>query len=360
MPATDCLFNCLREVRLERFHQNFTERGLINCEQLSSLLVDDYSRFGVVSTDDRRHLFQLIHIIKSVQADGICCQHGAPTVTDANGNGPQQTKLSVPIPNPVQQKEELPDVTKNGIVRAQKLAAAVEDRSRNSTAAGQQFLKPVSKKQPPEKPGLRATEETKVFTKTAATVTDDCSGTPKFNCRKTLNFSDPDLYSDGPDSSCFLQQPAVSNTAAKPSLQSQNNNAIKTSAVAKPSGLRPPQVVLTNCISSPRAFVIPAESKPVQRQRSNRNHVSHAEPQISSNNHQTSYGVTWNDKSTEKSSFQNDDSLRRVYFSAPKTPLPGELEAYIEQIYHSNSYNYGVPGSNVHLVDKVLSVSVYI
>jgi len=364
MAATDCLLNCLREVRLERFHRNFTERGLINCEQLSSLLVDDYSRFGVVSTDDRRRLFQLIHIIKSVQADGIYCQHGVPAFTTSQSNGVQQQTIpSSSVPNSVSQKEQLPDVTRNGVVRAQKIVHAGDDRAKKCPAApGRQFIKPISSdrnyrvqyEQPADKARLHITEETKVVAKNPAAAIDDSSGTPKFNCRKTLTFSDSDLYSDGSDSNYFHQL-AVHSTPAKSLAHARSNNYVTLSSpAAKPSSLRPPQVVATTCISSPRAFVIPADSKPGTRHRSNGSHVSQTESQTSGSDRQLTHGVVQNGLPVNKASFRNDDSHRHAYFPTAMIPPQEEPETHIEQIYHSNGYNYGVPGSAVHFVDKVL------
>ena len=363
MAATGCLLNCLREVRLERFHRNFTERGLTNCEQLSSLLVDDYGRFGVVSTDDRRRLFQLIHIIKSVQADGIYCQHGTATRAVSQPSIiQQQTKPGVPTANPVHRKEELPDVTKNGVIPVQKIAAAGDARADKCPAApSRQFIKPISTdcnyrvqyEQPQEKMRLHITQETKVVGKSLAAPTDSGSGTPKFNCRKTLNFSDSDLYSDGNDSYCCRPQ-AVNSASVKPSLQPQSNNSVmSSSAAAKPSCLRPPQVVTATCTLSPRAFIIPAENRPVTRHRSSGSCASQTEAQTSRDVQRDSRRATGNSHAAKKLSFRNDDSRQHVYFPTAKIPSPEEPETHIEQIYYSSGYNYGVPGSTLRSVDKV-------
>jgi len=362
MAATDCLLNCLREVRLERFHRNFTERNLINCEQLSSLLVDDYSRFGVVSTDDRRRLFQLIHIIKAVQADGVYCQHGAAAVdTSQPKTVHQQTKSNISMPKPVHRKEELPDVTKHGLVLAQKVATAENAGNKKCPAApSRQFIKPISNdcnyrvqyEQPPQKTRLHVTQETKVVTNHVAASAHNSSGTPKFNCRKTLTFSDSDLYSDGDDGNGFWQ-PAVTDIA-KPLVQCQSNNSVTSSLSSRPSGLRPPQVVAASSVSSPRAFVIPVDDKPVTRHRSNGNHVSQAESQTSEDDH---HGVTQNGHPNKKSSLRSIGSCQHAYFPTAKVPPVDEPETHIEQIYHSNGYNYGVPGSSVHSINKVIHAS---
>jgi len=368
MAATDCLLNCLREVRLERFHQNFTERGLINCEQLSSLLVDDYSRFGVVSTDDRRRLFQLVLIIKSVQADGIYCQHGTANDTAQQPIRVQQpTKSNIPAPFPAHRKEVLPDVTRNGVIPARKMAAAGNAGAKKCPAAPhRQFIKPISSdcnyrvqyEQPNQQVKLQATQETKVVTNSLAATADDSSGTPKFNCRKTLNFSDSDLFSDGIDGSYF-HQTAVSGTSANPLSQSNKSVALSSPAAK----LRPPQFVATSCVSSPRAFVIPAESQPITRHRNSGNHISQTDSQSSGSDRQTSHGMPQNVHATKQSSFQNRQSRQHAYFPSTKIPPAEDLPTHIEQIYHSNGYNYGIPGSMVHLTDKVLkytSLTTYI
>jgi len=367
MAATDCLLNCLREVRLEWFHQNFTERGLINCEQLSSLLVDDYSRFGVVSTDDRRRLFQLIHIIKSVQADRVYCQHGAAADVAFRPNRVQQpAKSNIPMPRPSLRKDELPDVTRNGVIPSRKIATKGDRGPEKCPAAPhRQFIKPISndcnyrvqyEQQPPEKVRLNVTQETKVVANGLAVTTDGSSGTPIFNCRKTLNFSDSDLYSDSIDSSYF-HQPAVNSTPAKPSLPSHRSNSV---ALPSPSAkLQPPQFVATSCISSPRAFVISAENQPVARHHSGGSRVSQTESQSSGEDRQTSHEARHNVRCTKKLSFQNNNSRQHAYFPTAKIPPAEDPPTHIEQIYHCNGYNYGIPGSTVHSVDKVLNVHFY-
>jgi len=355
MAAADCLLNCLREVRLERFHRNFTERGLTNCEQLASLLVDDYSRFGVMSADDRRRLFQLIHIIKSVQADGIHCQHGAAGIIASQSNRvQQQTKPSIPVTNAVQRKEEMPDVTRNVTVQVQKVATAGDNtKSRECPAApSRQFIKPivndcnyrVQYEQRPETMRLHITQETKVIAKNLATAADNSCGTPVFNCRKTLNFSDCDSCSDGADTKYF-QQPAPSDTSMKPKIQSHGNDSgTFSSPAAKSSGLRPPPVVMT-CISSPRAFVVPAGNRPIMQQHSSESGVSQTESQTYNHDQQASQKVTWTGQPMK--------SRHHAYFPAEKILPSEEPETHIERIYHSSGYNYGVPGSTVHSNDKV-------
>jgi len=356
---SDCLLNCLREVRLDRFHQNFTERGLTNCEQLSSLIVDDYGRFGVVSTNDRHRLFQLIQIIKSVQADGVHCQHGAK-ITELNGV-PQTTgpNKSVPLP------EELPDVARNGIVPAPKIAAWGDaDTGKCPMAPTRHFIKPIfddcGYRVQYELPRLHITQEAKVVTKNvAAAAADSGLGTPTFNCRKMLTFSDSDVHSDGGDISGCDGMPT------KLSCQTQISDCVTLSSpAARPSRLRPPQVVKPSSVSSPRAFVIPAEHKPMTRHRSSGSRISQTESQNSYDQQEfpkdrKSRQVPQNGQPMKKIPSQNDVSHRHAYFPTAKIPAQEELPVHIEQIYHSKEYNYGVPGSTMHRANKVHSVHIF-
>ena len=360
----DCLLNCLREVRLERFHRNFAERGLVNCEQLSSLIVDDYSRFGVVSTDDRCRLYQLIHIIKSVQADGIHCQHGTMTSDTSQLHKVEQPTMipNTQFPDAGRRKDELPDVTRNGSVPAPNLFAAGDSGTVECPQAPgrpiRPFIKPISTdynyrvqyEQPADNVRLNATQEMKVVTKCVA---DDSCGTPKFDCRKTLNFSYSDLYSNDEESS-------VCNSI---SLQTCGSGSVVSSSAAltRPSRLRPPQVVATTCVSSPRAFVIPTDKKPVTRHRKSGRHT---ESQTSVNDQRKYhdrefYQVPSNGHARKKLSFQNDDRQRHAYFPATKIPSPEEQPTLFRRIYHGNSYNYGVPGASVNLSDKVNQLFVW-
>ncbi|XP_066271868.1 kinesin-like protein KIF24 [Branchiostoma lanceolatum] len=69
----NCLYECLREARLEQYYPNFESRGLTMSEGLSELTMQDYSRFGVEDMHDRKRLFQLIQVIKMVQDEGKRC-----------------------------------------------------------------------------------------------------------------------------------------------------------------------------------------------------------------------------------------------------------------------------------------------
>ncbi|XP_019640476.1 PREDICTED: kinesin-like protein KIF24 [Branchiostoma belcheri] len=69
----NCLYECLREARLERYYPNFESQGLTMSEGLSELTMQDYSKFGVEDMHDRKRLFQLIQVIKMVQDEGKRC-----------------------------------------------------------------------------------------------------------------------------------------------------------------------------------------------------------------------------------------------------------------------------------------------
>jgi len=343
MATTGCLLNCLREVRLERFHRNFTERGLINCEQLSSLLVEDYSRFGVTSTDDRRRLFQLIHIIKSVQADGIHCQHGKAASHLHKPRLPSES--NIPAENPSRRREELPDVTRNGMVLAVDPDAGHFGAEKCPDAPSRQPIKPPTSNDLVRKLVLHVTEEPMVVARSAATATHDTSGTPKFECRKMLNFSDSDLCSDSSDSSNFWQVTA----STKPLSQSQANNSIVLADNQR--SLRPPQILVAASSSSPRAFVISAHRRlTIQQQQGHCNNIS----QTSGTDQKEIRGREWNVHLMKKSSLQNEDGCHHAYFPTAKILPEEELPSHVEQINHSSGYNYGVPRSSFSLADKVL------
>lgn len=61
-----CLYNCLAEVRLEKFYDGFVREGIDSCGKLSLLSMLDFGDFGISSIVDRVRLFQLIQIIKTI------------------------------------------------------------------------------------------------------------------------------------------------------------------------------------------------------------------------------------------------------------------------------------------------------
>ncbi|XP_078620933.1 uncharacterized protein LOC144887526 [Branchiostoma floridae x Branchiostoma japonicum] len=93
----NCLYECLREARLERYYPNFESQGLTMSEGLSELTMQDYSRFGVEDMHDRKRLFQLIQVIKMVQDEGKRCNESCskptpPSSPDKPAASPSTTR----------------------------------------------------------------------------------------------------------------------------------------------------------------------------------------------------------------------------------------------------------------------------
>lgn len=94
----DCLYECLKEARLEKYYQNFVNGGLYHCEALLKLSMQDYPRYGVVLMEDRLRLFKLIQIVKSVQSEGLVCKHGCGNRVERNGRSQVQSgKIIKPV-----------------------------------------------------------------------------------------------------------------------------------------------------------------------------------------------------------------------------------------------------------------------
>ncbi|KAJ3604203.1 hypothetical protein NHX12_028944 [Muraenolepis orangiensis] len=67
---TSCLYECLREVGLQRHHARFTSMGVCRVAQLSTLTLEDYPVLGVQATEDCARLFHLVQLVRSVGRDG--------------------------------------------------------------------------------------------------------------------------------------------------------------------------------------------------------------------------------------------------------------------------------------------------
>ncbi|KAJ7335143.1 hypothetical protein JRQ81_013084 [Phrynocephalus forsythii] len=79
-----CLYECLCEAELEKYYPNFTALGFQRIDELAEVSMKDYSKLGVHNLKDRRRLFQLVRIIKTLQAEEEaagrnqqCCQTDA-------------------------------------------------------------------------------------------------------------------------------------------------------------------------------------------------------------------------------------------------------------------------------------------
>ncbi|XP_024295104.1 kinesin-like protein KIF24 isoform X1 [Oncorhynchus tshawytscha] len=66
---TSCLYECLREVGLQRHYPCFTAMGLRRAGHLSLLTMGDYSSVGVHSMGDRARLFHLVQLVKSLEEE---------------------------------------------------------------------------------------------------------------------------------------------------------------------------------------------------------------------------------------------------------------------------------------------------
>ena len=88
---SDCLYTCLAEVSLERYHVALVSAGVRRCDQLADLSLSDYVPLGVATAADRLRLFKLVQLVRSVRADGGGgCQHGGSDVA-ACSNGGERT-----------------------------------------------------------------------------------------------------------------------------------------------------------------------------------------------------------------------------------------------------------------------------
>jgi len=74
---SDCLLDCLREVRLEQFAGNFATRGITDCAKLAALDRQQFATYDITSPADIRRLTRLITVIRDLRADGLICGHGA-------------------------------------------------------------------------------------------------------------------------------------------------------------------------------------------------------------------------------------------------------------------------------------------
>ncbi|XP_013926772.1 PREDICTED: kinesin-like protein KIF24, partial [Thamnophis sirtalis] len=64
-----CLYECLCEAELQKYFPRFTALGFQKIDELAKVSMKDYSKLGVHNMKDRKRLFQLIRIIKMLQAE---------------------------------------------------------------------------------------------------------------------------------------------------------------------------------------------------------------------------------------------------------------------------------------------------
>ncbi|XP_003226423.1 kinesin-like protein KIF24 isoform X2 [Anolis carolinensis] len=64
-----CLYECLCEAELEKYYPHFTALGYQRIDELAKVSMKDYAKLGVHNMKDRKRLFQLIRIIRMLQAE---------------------------------------------------------------------------------------------------------------------------------------------------------------------------------------------------------------------------------------------------------------------------------------------------
>lgn len=164
-----CLYDCLREARLEKYHANFTKQGVTKCEGLTRLQMHDYIRFGIVSMQDRVRLFKLVQIVKSVQDEGMYCKHdNGSTYLQRNPYQYQAQRVGQQVQNQGQR-----DIQKSpkGHIERKTHSRIVEENSSKAPKPHPPKTSSQSSNQVEYRPG---------------------TGSPIFKCRKVLTFSDSD------------------------------------------------------------------------------------------------------------------------------------------------------------------------
>ncbi|XP_067377374.1 kinesin-like protein KIF24 isoform X2 [Channa argus] len=64
---TRCLYECLKAVSLQHHYARFTSMGVCRATHLSSLTMEDYTKLGVHTMEDRTQLFRLVKMVKNDQ-----------------------------------------------------------------------------------------------------------------------------------------------------------------------------------------------------------------------------------------------------------------------------------------------------
>ena len=196
---TDCLLECLREAKLEKYHRHFVNGGLRHCDALVHLSMQEYPKYGVVSMEDRLKLFKLIQIVKSVQSEGLICHHGRhshskqrqPVNARTESVQTKQTNMNkVATANQLVCRRVLPQAPKH---TAQQDAPLKRSSSmRMIRQPGAPLRRSASMRYPNVPAPRRSSSATRVEYKAN-------SDSPIFHCRKHLKFTDSDLESDEED-----------------------------------------------------------------------------------------------------------------------------------------------------------------
>lgn len=308
----NCLYECLKEAHLERYYKNFTIGGLTSCDALIGLSMQQYPEYGIVSMDDRLKLFKLIQIVKSVQSEGLSCQH--------DGRNAAKNDKKVTYKNPAQK------ITVKSV-------NSVSDVQRNHSVK-QVSKENINNKLNPAKVKYRPAHKDVVYRKG--------SDSPVFHCRKTLNFSNLDVNSSDEDQQVTCQAKEL-------------DSKQKTHATFEPAALQlistqeeGVQLKSTPMQHVPRSFFIPVD----------KTEVSHPTPpsSIATESSQPvvkqpmmytaqEQAMTTNQqklKPFQFRSFQPSSSSKdqHAYFPASNET---KKETPVERIFHSNGYNYGLP-----------------
>ena len=325
---TDCLFECLKEAHLDRYYPNFIQRGLHNCESLVTLSMPDYPRYGVVSMEDRLHLFKLIQIIKSIQGEGVPCQHNKQQSNGIRSQGIKLGSATNSVATALQgyrPKEVLVKQMpsgKNGLLSSNPAPSAPFQPSQqprkeqNITKTSKPLGKPLFR----EKPLFQWNQPAK---KSPEVLFRKGSDSPIFKCRKTLRFTDSECESSDDEAPQHNEEPVVS---------SQPIISATRETVPKVFGLQNSTTQQGSSVesSAPRAFFIDAKQ-----------HSSTVNKDIGF----TSATNAVNTASPLKQApiiLSKEPSIPHAYFP-PEDSSTEQKPVYVERVHHSGSYDYGVP-----------------
>jgi len=366
--------------------------------------------------EDRVRLFKLIQIIQSVQSDGIYCQHGVSAAETNAPSGEQALKGTSRI-------EREPFAAQNDSIANAINQADVGKRSRIDENRNK-----ISLKEPSGVPQRNVAFEVngnvvaplpyvqaKPYVKTignGVTVKYDRiagngpkptgladskapqrtseSDSPMFKCRKALNFSDPDIYSDEESKTAVAAvrpaqfKPSEISSSASVSAATPTENTVKSIAVitttqsdvtkavssgtassvatsnlgltstkivvSKPNGLipndgaahtmpgvaslKPPKIVSKEFVSSPQLFIVNANQ--------NGSHGVTQHPQRLVLNGRTMAAPSF----TQTIHSYTHDNGSHAYFPDQLDSAAAAKQPHVEQIFHNSGYNYGVPDAS--------------
>jgi len=75
VSGSDCLLDCLRAVRLDRFAGNFATRGVTDCGKLAAIERHQFATYGITAPTHVQRLAKLVAVIREVLAEGHVCRH---------------------------------------------------------------------------------------------------------------------------------------------------------------------------------------------------------------------------------------------------------------------------------------------